>query len=146
MCLAQGPQHSDADETRTRGPLCLESSTLPLSHCAPNQSLIQGSRKGGGGGGGGLGFQCDQPDAYLNMTYDNSHWYRKLQAFRSYSLYKTGNHHPNLQVAGHLGPRKITISNTPIIRYAYPSGRSRGSSLKDKMISFFMGNFQKIHQ
>ena len=30
MCLAQGPQRSDASEARTRGP-----STLPLSHCAP---------------------------------------------------------------------------------------------------------------
>ena len=32
MCLAQGPQRSDAGEART---LFLESSTLPLSHCAP---------------------------------------------------------------------------------------------------------------
>ena len=32
MCLAQGPQHSDAGEARTLG---LKSSTLPLSHCAP---------------------------------------------------------------------------------------------------------------
>ena len=28
-------QRSDADEVRTRGPLGLQSSTLPLSHCAP---------------------------------------------------------------------------------------------------------------
>ena len=34
MCLAQGPQGSDTGEARTRG-LGLESSTLPLSHCAP---------------------------------------------------------------------------------------------------------------
>ena len=32
MCLAQGPQRSDAGEARTLG---LKSSTLPLSHCAP---------------------------------------------------------------------------------------------------------------
>ena len=32
MCLAQGPQRSDAGEARTLG---IESSTLPLSHCAP---------------------------------------------------------------------------------------------------------------
>ena len=32
MCLAQGPQHSDAGEARTRGPFGL---TLPLSHCTP---------------------------------------------------------------------------------------------------------------
>ena len=32
MCLAQGPQRSDAGEARILG---LESSTLPLSHCAP---------------------------------------------------------------------------------------------------------------
>ena len=32
MCFAQGPQRSDARETRTLG---LESSTLPLSHCPP---------------------------------------------------------------------------------------------------------------
>ena len=32
MCLAQGPQRSEAGKART---LCLESSTLPLSHCAP---------------------------------------------------------------------------------------------------------------
>ena len=29
-CLAQGPQRSDAGEARTRGPIGLESSTLPL--------------------------------------------------------------------------------------------------------------------
>ena len=34
MCLAQ-EQHSDAGETRTPRSLGLESSTLPLSHCAP---------------------------------------------------------------------------------------------------------------
>ena len=33
MCLAQGPQRSGADETRTLG---LESSNLPLSHWAPS--------------------------------------------------------------------------------------------------------------
>ena len=32
--FAQGPQRSDAGEARTRC-LCLKSSTLPLSHCAP---------------------------------------------------------------------------------------------------------------
>ena len=32
MCLAQGPQRSDASEARTRGPFGL---TLPLSHCTP---------------------------------------------------------------------------------------------------------------
>ena len=37
MCLAQGPQHSDAGEALTRG---LESSTLPLSHCAPVFKLM----------------------------------------------------------------------------------------------------------
>ena len=36
MCLAQGPQRSDAGEARTLGP---ESSTLPLSHCAPLESV-----------------------------------------------------------------------------------------------------------
>ena len=35
MCLAQGPQRSDAGEAPTPRPLGLESSTLPLSHCAP---------------------------------------------------------------------------------------------------------------
>ena len=35
MCLAQGPQHSDANEARTPWPLGLESSTLLLSHCTP---------------------------------------------------------------------------------------------------------------
>ena len=36
MCLAQGPQHSDAGE-----PLGLEARTLPLSHCAPQDLLTQ---------------------------------------------------------------------------------------------------------
>ena len=35
MCLAQGPQRSDAGEAQTR---CLESSTLPLSHLTPYTS------------------------------------------------------------------------------------------------------------
>ena len=35
MCFAQGPQRSDAGDAQTRGPLGLESSTLPLSQCAP---------------------------------------------------------------------------------------------------------------
>ena len=45
MCLAQGPQRSDADEARTCVLFGLESSTLPLSHCAPNlpQVLDTGS-------------------------------------------------------------------------------------------------------
>ena len=34
MCLAQGPQRSDAGKARTHGP-SVESSTLPLSHLAP---------------------------------------------------------------------------------------------------------------
>ena len=34
MCLAQGPQRSDAGEARTRVP---SASTLPLSHCAPTK-------------------------------------------------------------------------------------------------------------
>ena len=34
MCLAQGPQRSDDSEAPTCGP-SVESSTLPLSHCAP---------------------------------------------------------------------------------------------------------------
>ena len=34
MCLAQGPQRSEAGEARTRGPSV--SSTLPLSHCTPS--------------------------------------------------------------------------------------------------------------
>ena len=37
MCLAQGPQRSDAGEARTLG---LESSTLLLSHCAPKLYLL----------------------------------------------------------------------------------------------------------
>ena len=32
MCLAQGPQHSDTSEDRTRGPSVLSQA---LSHCAP---------------------------------------------------------------------------------------------------------------
>ena len=36
MCLAQGPRQSDAGEARTRRPFGLESSTLPLIHCAPS--------------------------------------------------------------------------------------------------------------
>ena len=38
MCPAQGPQRSDAGEAQTRGPSVsgLESSTLPLKHCAPS--------------------------------------------------------------------------------------------------------------
>ena len=41
MCLAQGPQRSDAGEARARGFFGLESSTLhvPLSHWAPYQNL-----------------------------------------------------------------------------------------------------------
>ena len=35
MSLAQGPQRSDAGEAGTRDPFGLESSTLPVSHCAP---------------------------------------------------------------------------------------------------------------
>ena len=49
----------------------------------------------------------------IYVTYDNSHWYQKLQAFGSYGLYKAGNQHPNLQVPGHfeLWPiRPMTIS------------------------------------
>ena len=38
MCLAQGPQHSDAVRLNPP-PLGLESSTLPLSHCAPYNIL-----------------------------------------------------------------------------------------------------------
>ena len=38
MCLAQGPKCSDAGEARNLWPLGLESSTLPLSHCAPRYS------------------------------------------------------------------------------------------------------------
>ena len=40
MCLAQGPHCSDASEARTLG---LESSTLPLSHCAPPKPYAQGA-------------------------------------------------------------------------------------------------------
>ena len=36
MCHAQGPQRSDDCKARTRG---RESSTLPLSHCAPTKSF-----------------------------------------------------------------------------------------------------------
>ena len=32
MCVAQGPQRSDADEAQTRGPLV---SSQALSHCLP---------------------------------------------------------------------------------------------------------------
>ena len=39
MCLAQGPQRSDASEARNRG-LGLESSTLPLSHCPPYNAWL----------------------------------------------------------------------------------------------------------
>ena len=44
MCLAQGPQSSDAGEARTRG---LESSALPLRHCAHRRLLqiIGGARE-----------------------------------------------------------------------------------------------------
>ena len=51
MCLAKGPQRSDAGEARTRGPIGLESSTLPL------RSL---SNAKGGGGLGGPGYQGGQ--------------------------------------------------------------------------------------
>ena len=42
MCLAQGPQRSDAGETLTCGPLGLESSPIPLSHCAPSKYKVTG--------------------------------------------------------------------------------------------------------
>ena len=38
MCLAQGPQRSDAGEAQTHA-FGLESSTLPLSHCADHTSF-----------------------------------------------------------------------------------------------------------
>ena len=38
MCLAQGPQRSDAGEARTRGPSVLVS---PLSHCAPSRMQVK---------------------------------------------------------------------------------------------------------
>ena len=38
MCLAQGPQRSDAGETRTRDP-SVSSQALPLGHCAPMSNL-----------------------------------------------------------------------------------------------------------
>ena len=40
MCLAQGPQRSDASEARTWA-LGLESSTLPLSHWAPKVIVLE---------------------------------------------------------------------------------------------------------
>ena len=39
MCLAQGPQRSDAGKGSNPRPFGLESSTLALSHCAPIGSL-----------------------------------------------------------------------------------------------------------
>ena len=47
MCLAQGPQHSDAGEAQTRSPSV---SSQALSHCAPKKQIqgrIQDFWKGG---------------------------------------------------------------------------------------------------
>ena len=42
MCLAQGPQRSDADEARTRGPSV---SSQALNHCAPTTKVQAGLYK-----------------------------------------------------------------------------------------------------
>ena len=40
MCLAQGPQRSDAGEARTGGPWVSSQALLPLSHCAPSIEVL----------------------------------------------------------------------------------------------------------
>ena len=42
MCLAQGPQRSDAGEARTRGPSV---SSQALYHCAPSRFTVESKKK-----------------------------------------------------------------------------------------------------
>ena len=45
MCLAQGPQRSDADEARARGPSVMSQAlNHALSHCAPIVAIVSWMR------------------------------------------------------------------------------------------------------